>query len=209
VADADTISILNAQLTKANGEAATRRAQNKELRTKIAAAEASIAGHDRALGTITTERDSWKMKAEAAPTEKDARIAEMEASLRGIVHRAAFDKEATAKGAKAAALDALWAVSQYKAEGDTPDPARITEVVGQLATSQAYAFTPATDATSAKPIPKSVLPPGAGAQRGDPATPPGAYAVRKSDMRSVVWMEKNQAALGAAQKAGTLVVTDD
>lgn len=206
--DADTITILNTQLQKANGEAATRRSQVKDLRAKLAAAEAKIAAHDKALSTVTADRDSWKGKAEAAPNDKDARITDLEGQLRGITHRKAFDKEATLKGAKPEALDALWAVSGHKVEGDTPDSTRITEVVGQLVTSQAYAFTPAAGAIPAKPN-KSVLPAGAGAQRGEPATPSGAYAVRKSDMRSAAWMHANQAAIAAAQKAGTLVVTDD
>jgi hypothetical protein len=208
VADADTISILNTQLTKANGEAATRRSQNKELRTQLADAQAKLATALAGVTSLTTDRDGWKTKAEAAPGEQGARILELETTLRGITHRTAFDKAALAGKARPEALDALWAVSGYKAEGDAPDAAKITEAVTALATSQPYAFTPAADATSAKPN-KQVLPPGAGAQRGDPAQPPGAFAVRKSDMRSVVWMQQNQAAIAAAQKAGTLVVTDD
>jgi uncharacterized small protein (DUF1192 family) len=204
--------VLSRQIEKLQAENARRRASNKALKDDVDRLTRERDEARNQLGTVTGERDQLRTATTQAPAEKDERIAELEGQIRTTAHRAVFDKVARARGAKDDSLEALWGLSQHKADGD-PDEGVITELVGRLATSYAPAFTTPTDAPPVKPS----LPPGPGASRGSAALKGGpgtssnreALTVRKSDTQSLDWMEKNGKALAEAHKNGTLVIVDE
>lgn len=200
------IASLNDNLAKANKEAANRRHIAKGLkaeRDRLAKERADlIAERD----TLLKERDGLKQAAEAAPGEKDNQIKDLQGRLWTVTHKDVFRTKAIAKGAKPEAIDDLYALSGYKAEGERVDEAKIDGLVGTLATSKPYAFAgqAPTDKTTAKPD----LPPGPGANRGEPAKSGGSYSVRRSDAQDPAWMAANQVQLSKAVNEGTLVWTD-
>ncbi len=201
------IKSLERQLKQANDESAKRRGENKTLKARITELEGQVGPANQTITTLTKERDELKKAAEAAPGEKDLKIAELTGKLRTINHKAAFTKLAETKGVNPAAVDALWTVSiagGYKPETDEPDEAKLTEVVDGLVTSQSYAFTPSTSSTKQP----EKLPPGPGAKRGDPSPRSDAYVVRKSDLQDPEFMRLNQANIAEARKAGTFVLQD-
>jgi hypothetical protein len=150
---------LNDVLKETRGEAKERRLENRTLAQQLA--------------ELTTERDSFKQRAEAEPGELQKRLDEATGKIRERDHKDAFNK--VAKGMKVSDPTAqadLWALSGYKPEGDAPDESRIKEAIGATlkgrprfldaepdgSTTAAGAANGGTQTTPAKP--------GPGADRG-------------------------------------------
>jgi hypothetical protein len=205
------IRSLNSRITELTNENASLRAEAKDRRIKARTVTAERDELKTQLGTLTTERDTWKGKAEAAPGDKDRRIAELEGTIRTRDHKEAFHRLAKAAGVREEALADLWSLSDYKADTDTVDEARINQLIGEARTGRPYLFstageTPAADSRESK---KPLSPP-PGSGRGAPANGSGQYRLTASQMRDPKFMmdPKNSKAIAQAQADGNLVVVD-
>lgn len=203
---AELIASLENQVNRLNGESAANRHKAKQYKADADTLRTENVDLKSQLGALVTDRDTWKGKAETGPSEHQRRADEAEAKLRTITHKGAFARIAKARGAREEALDDLFSLSGYNAQGDVPDEAKIAEVVNSLVTSRAYAFTPPPGDPG-----KPKLPAGPGALRGDPAgaSVDGKFVVRRSDTSDYAWMKANRGKLAEAEKAGTLLIVDE
>jgi hypothetical protein len=122
--------VLNESIQR-KGKLVELKKANAELTTERDTLKASV-------GTLTTERDTLASKANAAPDEKDKKISELTDSLRGIKHRAVFDKLAKTADVRDEAKDDLWAALQYKPEADEADEAKLSGLVTEALKGRAY-----------------------------------------------------------------------
>jgi uncharacterized coiled-coil protein SlyX len=198
------IEQLTAENTRRKETGRKVKAENEALIGRLAVAEAGKAA--------PAEAPASKPEAKAKPgqtDDRDAKIARLETEIRTNKHRDAFRSEAVKGGAKPTSVDHLWRLSDYTAEGDEIDPAKITEVVERLRSEIPDFFTPSPDATGKPPV---KLPPGPGANRGTPPKPgntPETFVVTKANARDYGWMLANKSKIADAQKAGTLSVEAD
>ena len=193
------------QLKQANAESAQRRAKLKQsaaeiadLKTKLAAKDGDKDGVSKQLTDLTADRDSWKVKAEAAPNELASEVDRLKGVIRDGKHREAFkglyeDKEL--KLNKQVPIDDLWATLGYKAETDDVDLAAVKAKVVGLRESKPYLFMGETPPTTRE------LPPGPGAHRGTTDDTAGGWVtVTKAQTRDPVFMLENQARMAVAVK---------
>lgn len=150
------------------------KAQVRKLKEADAATAGRIAELEGAVTSLTAERDEARGKL-GAPDEKDRRIAELEGSIRARAHRDAFDE--AAKGFKSekgeaideAALEALWKLSGYQAEGDSPDEAKLTETITAAVAAHPFVLrTPAPGGANGEGPTPTPGPAGPGLSRGAP-----------------------------------------
>jgi len=138
---------LTAQNATLSAEAKDRRIAGKKLKAEL---EALKATH----GQLAKDFDELKGKATAAPSEKDAKIAELEGKLLARDHKDAFagvaefkvkgqdGQEADYTLRKGVSVEALWTNLQYKAEGETPDAAKISGLLAGAVATHPYLFEP-------------------------------------------------------------------
>jgi hypothetical protein len=133
---------------------------------KLEVANAKIAEQAKQLEDIQVEITGLRTKADTSASAR--RVAELEQQIREIGHRKVFDSVALKPeiGARPEALDDLWSLSGYKAEGD-PDPDVIGALLSEQKGKRSYLFGGATSSQE-KPPPKP------GPASGQSKPPPGA-----------------------------------
>jgi flagellar biosynthesis chaperone FliJ len=100
-----------------------------------------------ALTGVSEERDTLRTQI-AEPSDLQARIHELEGSIRERSHYDKFAELAKSGKAKDAALKHLWQVSGYKAETDEIDEKALQGVVSRLRKEADYAFDAETPGTT-------------------------------------------------------------
>ena len=162
---------LNAQLADANRKLANRTEQAKRLTTDNAALKTRLGELETANGSLTTERDDFKKRAESAPSEKDAEIQRLGGELKSRDLRDLFtttaakgitveiDKDGkkeqqTLKVKSSAVLPLLDQLKLKPSDkGELPTEAQITEALKGAVTAHDWAFqgetpNPAADAAT-------------------------------------------------------------
>lgn len=170
---------LSRELAEAKAESIARRQRIAALKKEVEAIKAERDELAKARAAIEAERDQWKAKAEATPEEIKTKFDEYESSLsklKGEIttrdHRDAFKRVAATESIRPEAIEDIWTLSGYKAEGDINESA-IKQVIGETVKARPYlkADTAASVANGSIPAnpPRGL---GAGADRG--GTPPRA-----------------------------------
>ncbi len=175
-----TETLLQKRVEELTSENTSLKSENKDRRIKGRSHATELDTLRAQVVTLTTERDALRTKAEAGPTEKDATIADLTGQLRSRDHRDAFaavgafdgpldaktGKNTKHKLADGVTIDALWQLTSYKAEGETPSAQTIAKTLGDAVTAHPFLFAavdPAADAAT-RPIvvPKREAGPGGG-----------------------------------------------
>jgi hypothetical protein len=208
------ISTLERELAETRHEAKTKKLANRKLQEQLAAVTKERDEHAATIATATKERDDLKTKLTAAPDEKDAKISDLELKLRTRSHQDKFNELAKKAGCDETALAAAWTLSGYTPEADEPDIDALTEAIGVAQLELPIAFkpaqTPGQGSPGGAPPKKAPLLPGVGSQRGIPAKSSmnGTFRVRRSELRDLEFMKRNQEKFAEASKAGTLELVD-
>jgi hypothetical protein len=167
-------------------------------------------GLSEQLKTTASERDTWKTRATELETKVTElgqraddsaaakRVEELTAELRGLKHRAVFDRVAGKLKARPEAIDDLWTLSGYKPEADQVDEATLEKLIGDVKTRKGFLFAPddaagqdeGQGAGAASEPPR----PGPGAGRAAPAQAPGKFALKPSDVRNPEWWRQHSKA---------------
>lgn len=172
------IAALQAQLTTAQAEIGTLRKEAATRRKRGKAAEAQVAELQDALLALGQDRDTWQAQAQAEPDQERAtlraQVEELQGTIRTRDHRDAWAKAVTDLHDKATVED-LWQKVGYAPEGETADPAKITELVGRAREAVPYLFKPPAEAGKAAPggapAPAPARPAGPGVARGASESP--------------------------------------
>lgn len=185
-------------------------AKAAELDELTARAGAAAGEADKLKAALEAERDEWKGKATAAPTEQAARIAELETALRTRDFRDAFGKAVGDELGEGWDVDDVWRYSGFDpAKVDTLDPDQITELVGKAREAKPGLFSkPAAPGNGAshgtiRPPLKVSESPGRGAR--DSVS--GRVTYKRADLARPGWQTSNPA-LAQAFKDGTAVLLD-
>jgi hypothetical protein len=166
-----------------SAENASLKAENRDRRIRNKAATTELEDLRAQVKLVETERDGFKTTATALPGEKDATIASLTGKLLARDHRDAFaavkdfdgvvdpktGKTPKYKLADGVTIDALWQLSQYKAEGATPDAQAVTTKLGEAAKAHPFLF--ATVDTAADAAARSIA---VSAREGGPGVDKGA-----------------------------------
>jgi hypothetical protein len=159
------------------------RRESKELQQRVAELEKELEGYRLEPNALKEEND--KLKGE----------------IRTRDHRTVFEKVAKGLKVREDALNALWKLSDYKAEADTPDEAAIASLIGATVEGNPYLLAPEEKVEAPK-----VLTPSPGLSRG---TNDGtAFVVTKEQLRDVNWMMRNGAKVAEHRQAGDLLLAD-
>lgn len=151
---------LSRRIEELSAENASLKSENKDRRLKARTQEADLAPLRAQVAALTTERDALSKAATAGPTEKDATIADLTSKLTSRDHRDAFAAVGTFDGpvdpktgkapkyklADGVKIDALWQLTDYKAEGATPDAKAVATKLGEAQSAHPFLFTPAEPA---------------------------------------------------------------
>lgn len=125
--------------------------------------------------TNSLQRDLEARNAELAklkPLADGSRVGALEAELATLKHRGRFDTVARDAGARPEALDDLYKLSGYQAEGE-PDDGKIKAAIDAQKTGRAYLFGSVEDASAGVERPAQ---PGPGSGRGaGTSAPPARY----------------------------------
>lgn len=143
-------------------------------------------------------------KLKAAPKAED--FAALQAKLRGVTHRTAFEKLAAKAGVKPDAVGDLYSLLGLTADADEPDEKAIAKALEKGLESRpwAKAETKAETTETTKEAPKK-LAPGEGANRGQSGSAPGTLTVARSDIGDPEYMRIHGAAIAAAGSALQIV----
>lgn len=154
------IQSLQSRINELQTENATIKAEAKDRRLKGRALSTEMETLRKQVTDLTAERDQVRQKAEAGPTEFTARIAELEGQLRTRDHRDAFagvrefevagadGKPARYTLADGVKIDAVWQLSGYKPEGETPDGKAVSGRFAEALSAHPFLFKPATVETT-------------------------------------------------------------
>jgi len=146
------IDDLTGQVAQLNAEGKTRRIENKRIKAELEDARGQVAA-------LTTQRDTLQNQANAGPAELQAQVADLQGKLLARDHRDAFGgvKEFSVKGEdgkeskytlnKGVSVDDLWTALGYKAEGETPDAAKVSGLLSGAVATKPYLFAPASGET--------------------------------------------------------------
>jgi hypothetical protein len=200
------VNELESETINLKAEAKDRRVKGKKLSEE----------NETLKGTVTNlskDRDDWKSKAETSAPELAAKVSELEGMIRVGTHRKAFDTAAAAQGVRPEAIDDLWTLSGYKAEGDTPDPAAISSTIETVKAAKSYLFQPAegqgqTEKTVTTPPVKTKLDVVMDNGRGGGNIQIPGFRVTKANSQDYTWMKDNASKINEARKAGTLIMED-
>lgn len=175
------IQSLQKRVEELSNENTSLKSENKDRRIKSKKFGDELEQLRNQVKTLATERDTFKSAAEAKPGEIAARNAELEAQLRTRDHRDAFAAVSTfdfagpdGKAKKFRLADgvkpeAVWQLSQYKAEGETPDAKAVSARYTAALQAHPYLFAEATDTAAGaapRPITVSAREGGPGAGKG-------------------------------------------
>jgi len=176
---------LEAELKTAVAERDAAVAARGDLETQLATLqeehEQLALEADEALTAVETERDDWKGKYEAAPSEHLAELNTLKDQIRQDKHKSAFRKLALDQ-LNPDAIDDAWDLSGYKAEGDEPDEAAISQALKGLVESRRYLAKPvANESDDSKSAPGGATPKTAVAPRRGPGLERGGQPPRAED----------------------------
>lgn len=198
------------QMKAANGEAKKYRIKLRAERQAAAAKDARIKELEDVLIATGTERDEFEKRLSSAPSEHLAEIDRLRGELRVRDHRDVFSRLARAAKVREDAIQDAWELAKIKADSDTPDEAQITQTIEQLLASRAYLKAEAQGAgdpaKAGAGAPKPSPGPGPGLGRGSVDPSAGGLVVRMDQISNTEYMRRNQAAIAAASKAGTLTI---
>lgn len=170
----------------------TVEAENADLKTRATTAETARTTAETELATLKAAKD--------VPTALK-RVDELTAELRGIKHRAVFDKLASEAGVKPGAVDDLYRLSEYKADADTVDEAAVKSLIEAQKASRGFLFGEADEATEqpapGTPAPDQQLPAGPGVNRGGSILK-GPRQFTEAQLSDAEFCMKNHAAIAAA-----------
>lgn len=115
------------------------------------------------VAEVEQERDRYKEMAESSPDQWKAKYEELQDTLRVRKHQDQFNAAAEKAGVLKEALADAWSLSGYKAEGDEPDDALISQSVEGLLKSRPWLKQAgqAADAAKANPDGTTAAPDGA------------------------------------------------
>jgi hypothetical protein len=172
----------------------------KETILKAKAAEdARVAAEkERDAATATAEGAKKKFDESKLKAENDT----LKAQIRESRHFTKLDELAKAKGVRPEALEDLRRLSEYKAEGDEPDEAKLNALIDEQKTKRPYLFGDAQPET-----PTSTPGPGRGQGQRE-SKPNGKFQVTRAQMGDPLWCAEHHAERSAAVKAGTLEIID-
>jgi outer membrane murein-binding lipoprotein Lpp len=215
------VSELTTQVAQLNAALKQERGEKKTLRTDLEKAQGQVT-------SLTTERDTWKQKAESAPGEQSQRITDLEGQLRQRDHRDGFREAALAAGVKPEAVGDLYQLLGVKPGDTAPKPEDFAEPLKAARTARAWAFgeAPAADgstsATNANgngnanangngtqgsvEVPATPPPPGAGRSASDTTSTRVQY--RMSDVAKPGWAQANPALQKALAEGNAVCVGD-
>lgn len=211
------VSELTSQNAQLNAALKQERGQRKALRTDLEQLQGQVT-------TLTTERDGWKQKAEAAPGEQSQRVADLEGQLRQRDHRDGFREAALAAGVKPEAVGDLYQLLELKPGDAPPKPEDFAEPLKTARAARGWAFgdTPAADgshsATAANgtangngtqgavKVAATDPPPGAGRSASDTSSARVQY--RLGDVAKPGWMQANPTLAKAIAEGNAQCVGD-
>lgn len=208
------ISSLNSRISELMTEKANLNAAIKEARRERKEATEKLDALTKQVETLTTERDGFKAKAEAGPTEQTKRITELESQIRGRDFRDAFRAAARTANVNEAHIDDLFTLSGLKPpESGDIKPEGFTEFLTAAATSKPWAFAtadananpPASGGSTAGTLPGATPkapPPGAGRSASSPPTAQVRYT--SAEVATPGWQARRPE-LVEALKAGAAV----
>jgi hypothetical protein len=175
-----TADFMQRRLADLERENATLKMENKDRRIKYKKASEELEQLKGQVGTLTTERDTYKDKAEQLPQDLTGKIADLEGQIRSRDHRDAFasvgEFEVPGEDGKARKYrladgvkpDAVWQLSGYKAEGATPDAKAVSAKYGEVLQAHPFLFAEVSDAPggATRPIAVQAREGGPGAGKG-------------------------------------------
>jgi TolA-binding protein len=188
------IHSLQKRIDDLTGENASLKSENISRRKALKETKSAFEKLQAEHGQATKERDDYKGKAEAGPTELTSKIADLEGKLRSRDHRDAFSavkdfevlgqdgNPSKFKLREGVTIEALMKLTDYKAEGETPDAKAVTTRLGDAMKANPGLFeaagetpTHAPGGASRYPVgPREAGPVGSGARAND--TPPARDA---------------------------------
>ena len=223
----DLLKILERRLSEADrgnaglqAEIKSLRKAKREISEKLESIQAEGGKYSESskseLALLEKDRDVWKSKAEAAPSEKDAQIAELSGKIRERDHRDAW-KDAIGKDLhEKASVDDVWAKVGYKPEADVIDVNQINELVNKARDLASYMFVSRDDTGSVsvgKPATQSVVKPpltgGETTSRGARDTAIVQLRYGKAETQKAGWMNTARGReIVAHMTAGTAVLDE-
>lgn len=204
------IASLQRRIDELTGENATLKSEAKNRRIAGKKAGQELADLRKDHDALVKDRDSWKGKAEAAPSDLAEKVKQLEGQIRDGKHRSAFAKAAEAAGVEPKAVEDLWTLSGYKAEADEPDAPSIERAIAGAKEARPYLFRPAGEGQGegqgqpAKEPLKLKVPVDNSRGSGQGAGPT-AFRVTSANLQDLGWMQANAARINEARAAGTLV----
>lgn len=150
------LAALQSRVEALTAENTSLKAENKDRRIKFKKLSEEMEPLRKQVADLATERDTFKSRAEAGPRELSEKIASLEGTLRSRDHRDAFasvgEFEAPGKDGKTAKYkladgvkpESVWQLTQYKAEGETPDAKVVSAKYAEALQSHPYLFAEAT-----------------------------------------------------------------
>lgn len=177
------IAALQADNNKLRNEAAKRRHKNQELQAKLD--EVTEDRNTLALGfeELEAKHKELETRTSTAPSELQAENAALKQQIRTRDHKEVFKRLAMLPehGVREEAVNDLWDLSGYKAEGESADEAKMQELIKAKLIGRDHfkrptveTTTAAADAAQAEANAKAA----ANAAIKTPATPPGPGAAR-------------------------------
>lgn len=192
---------LREELAQVRADAARDRTRKREAVTAKTALEAQIA-------ELTTARDALQAKVDSAPANADARVKELETTLKQRDVKDAF-RGVEGQLGEGVTLDKLFHVFGFNPSEADVAALKVDDMVGEWKKSIPGLF----KAQEAENAPgghnqrqrlTTDLPTG----RAGPVTDAARFLVSRQDLTNPDWMQRNQARMSQAQAEGTLVYKD-
>jgi|SRR5580658_3848341 hypothetical protein len=206
------IASLNARINELTVKMVTLTRENRDTRLKLREEEKQHGELKTAHTALTTDRDTWKTKAEADPPALQLKLDEAQAQLRSRDHKDAWKAALGDQLGDKVTVEDVWAKLDYKPKEKIPTAAEITEQVKPAQGAAPYLFKAGPRSASGTVVPQKGGPPlvtAVPASRGASDSAARGFEVRKSNSRDPKWMRENQKQIEEARKAGALVFTDD
>lgn len=179
---------LNQRLAALEREKAQLQAALRQARLERRAAVEERDGLRAEVRKLEADRDGWKEKAEAAPSDYQKQVAELEGKIRDRDYRDGFRSEAIKAGVRPEAVDDLYQLSGLTPPPDGElDPAKLAEFLSAAKSSRGWAF----GATSPEPPGQwdstQGPPPGSGRSVSAPPATPVRYT--RNDINFPGWQQ--------------------
>lgn len=208
------IDNLNRRVTELSTELAETRAEAKKYRLAKKTASAEADQLKAQVLELTADRDAWKGKAEAAPSELQTRVDELTGQLRDRDHSDAWRATVGDQIADKVPLADVWAKLDYKPGDKVPAADEIKATFAKLADVAPYYLKQAGQGAGETPS-RGGKGPALETQtqggRGAPDTSTGRVAVRASDLRNPKFAldPANKKMIADAKAAGTYLFIED